>query len=155
MTYSLATNAQVATSLPCSHQADNKMRSTLRSSRRYFKLPPLCRAKQLPRNLCQSIHDKRNVCHHSITIEESRCNLISLDQDHSVKIPPATQVRCVHIACSRLTVASLLQVVNRLDASRLSRLFVHKLWASCSKSDFHRHDTYSMKPTRLMQLDDD
>ena len=38
----------------------------------------------------------------------------------------------VHIACSGLMIkTSLLQVVNRLDASRLSRLFTQKLDASC------------------------
>ena len=38
---------------------------------------------------------------------------------------------CVRIACSGLMITSLLQVVNRLDASCLSRLFIHKLDASC------------------------
>ena len=38
---------------------------------------------------------------------------------------------CVHIACSGLMITSLLQVVNRLDASRFSALFIHKLDASC------------------------
>ena len=39
---------------------------------------------------------------------------------------------CVGIACSGLMVTSLLQVVNRLAASWLSKLFIHKLEASCS-----------------------
>ena len=38
---------------------------------------------------------------------------------------------CVRIACSGLMITSLLQVVNRLDASWLSRLFIHKFDASC------------------------
>ena len=38
---------------------------------------------------------------------------------------------CAHIACSGLMITSLLQVVNRLDASWLSRLFIRILDASC------------------------
>ena len=41
---------------------------------------------------------------------------------------------CVHIACSGLMATSLLQVVNRLDASWLSRLFICKLDVSCFNS---------------------
>ena len=37
----------------------------------------------------------------------------------------------IHITCSSLKTTSLLQVVNRLDASWLSRLFIQKLDASC------------------------
>ena len=41
---------------------------------------------------------------------------------------------CVRIACSTLMVTSLQQVINnRLDANSLSRLFIHKLVASCFK----------------------
>ena len=38
---------------------------------------------------------------------------------------------CVRIACFGLMITSLLQVVNMLDVSWLSRLFIHKLDASC------------------------
>ena len=59
---------------------------------------------------------------------------------------------CVHIACSGLMITSLLQVVNRLDVSWLSRLFIHKLDPSCcSKSDFHRHDEVNLIESRDLQ----
>ena len=58
---------------------------------------------------------------------------------------------CVRIACSGLMITSVLQFLNRHDASWLSRFFIHKLDASCfnlsaaslqissyNKSDFHR-----------------
>ena len=38
---------------------------------------------------------------------------------------------CVCIACSGLMITSLLHVVNRLAASSLSRLFIHKFDACC------------------------
>ena len=71
------------------------------------------------------------------------------------------RMRC--IACSGLMITSLLQVVNRLAASWLSRLFIHKLVGNrfnnvqqvckyhvCNKSDFHN----VMKSTDLLQLVD-
>ena len=62
---------------------------------------------------------------------------------------------CVHIACSSLMITSLLQVVNRLDASWFSRLFIHKLDTSCFE-DSHQACKYqvasSLTFTDLIQL---
>ena len=41
---------------------------------------------------------------------------------------------CVHIACSGLMITSLLQVVNWLDASWLSRSIIHKVDEGCFKN---------------------
>ena len=41
---------------------------------------------------------------------------------------------CVRMACDGLLTTRLLQAVNRLVASCLSRLVVHRLAASCNKS---------------------
>ena len=41
---------------------------------------------------------------------------------------------CVHIACFGLMITSLLQVVNRLEESWLSRLFIHKLVVSTTRT---------------------
>ena len=37
---------------------------------------------------------------------------------------------CVHMACDTLFTTSLLQIVNRLVASRLSKIVIHRLAAS-------------------------
>ena len=44
---------------------------------------------------------------------------------------------CVHMACHSLSMKSLSQVVNRLVASWLLKLVIHRLGACCNTSDFN------------------
>ena len=57
---------------------------------------------------------------------------------------------CVRISCSGLMITSLLQVVNRFDASWLLRHFIHKLDASF----FFNNKPCSLRSHRLLLLDD-
>ena len=61
----------------------------------------------------------------------------------------------VCIACFRLMITSLLQVVNKLGTSWLPRLFIHKLIStSCSKSVHKYQVATSLIFTDLLQLDE-
>ena len=76
-------------------------------------------------------------------------------QPHSRKRASCT-MSVVRIACSGLII-SLLQVVNRLDASWLSRLFIHKLNASCFNNlqqAWKYQISSSLTFTNLIQLDE-
>ena len=58
----------------------------------------------------------------------------------------------VRIACSGLMITSLRQVINRLDASLLSRLFIHNIHTSCF--DNLQQVASNLISTDLMQFDE-
>ena len=58
---------------------------------------------------------------------------------------------CVDIDCSGLTITNLLQVVNRHDATWLSRLFMHRLDPSCFNS-LQQVCKYQVAPSHRLRI---